>query len=86
MDPVTSEMVEKIVFVVFFFGEQAKTKILKICEAFGASCYPAPKDITKQTQITQEVLSRLSELETTLDVGICHRNATLHSIGFRLIV
>ncbi|CAH1451990.1 unnamed protein product [Lactuca virosa] len=43
-------------------------------------------DITKQTQITQEVLSRLSELETTLDVGIRHRNAALHSIGFRLIV
>ncbi|KAL7594659.1 hypothetical protein Lser_V15G28279 [Lactuca serriola] len=86
MDPVTSEMVEKTVFVVFFSGEQAKTKILKICEAFGASCYPVPEDTTKQTQITQEVLSRLSELETTLDVGIRHRNAALHSIGFRLIV
>ncbi|KAL4561228.1 hypothetical protein LXL04_033391 [Taraxacum kok-saghyz] len=70
--PVTSEMVEKTVFVVFFSGEQAKTKILKICEAFGASCYP--------------VLSRLSELETTLDVGIRHRNAAPHSIGFRLTV
>ncbi|KAL4585916.1 hypothetical protein LXL04_010543 [Taraxacum kok-saghyz] len=66
--PVTSEMVEKTVFVVFFSGEQAKTKILKICEAFGASCYP--------------VLSRLSELETTLDVGIRHRNVLLIPLGF----
>jgi len=43
------------VFVVFFSGEQARTKILKICEAFGANCYPVPEDISKQRQITREV-------------------------------
>uniref|UniRef100_A0A5B7AFV2 V-type proton ATPase subunit a n=1 Tax=Davidia involucrata TaxID=16924 RepID=A0A5B7AFV2_DAVIN len=85
MDPVSAEMVEKTVFVVFFSGEQAKTKILKICEAFGANCYPVPEDITKQRQITREVLSRLSELEATLDAGIRHRNEALSSIGFHLM-
>ncbi|KAA8543992.1 hypothetical protein F0562_021831 [Nyssa sinensis] len=85
MDPVSAEMVEKTVFVVFFSGEQAKTKILRICEAFGANCYPVPEDITKQRQITREVLSRLSELETTLDAGIRHRNTALSSIGFHLM-
>ncbi|XP_059626733.1 V-type proton ATPase subunit a1 [Cornus florida] len=84
MDPVTTELVEKTVFVVFFSGEQAKTKILKICEAFGANCYPVPEDITKQRQITREVLSRLSELEATLDAGIRHRNKALTSIAFHL--
>ncbi|OMO77203.1 Vacuolar proton ATPase [Corchorus olitorius] len=84
MDPVSSEMVEKTVFVVFFSGEQARTKILKICEAFGANCYPVPEDISKQRQITREVLSRLSELETTLDAGIRHRNKALTSIGYHL--
>ena len=42
-------------FVVFFSGEQARIKILKICEAFGASCYPVPEDISKQRQIIREV-------------------------------
>ncbi|KAK2975383.1 hypothetical protein RJ640_012394 [Escallonia rubra] len=84
IDPVSTEMVEKTIFVVFFSGEQAKTKILKICEAFGASCYPVPDDITKQRQIIREVLSRLSELETTLDAGLSHRNKALTSIGFHL--
>ncbi|XP_028068774.1 V-type proton ATPase subunit a1-like [Camellia sinensis] len=83
-DPVSTEMVEKIVFVVFFSGEQAKTKILKICEAFGANCYSVPEDIMKQRQLTQEVLSRLSELEATLDAGTHHRNKALTSIGFQL--
>lgn len=47
--------VEKTVFVVFFSGEQARSKILKICEAFSANCYPVPDDLNKQRQITQEV-------------------------------
>ncbi|PQP92141.1 V-type proton ATPase subunit a1 [Prunus yedoensis var. nudiflora] len=76
--------VEKTVFVVFFSGLQAKTKILKICEAFGANCYPVPEDITKQRQITREVSSRLAELEETLDAGIRHRNKALTSVGFHL--
>ncbi|XP_042506300.1 V-type proton ATPase subunit a1-like isoform X2 [Macadamia integrifolia] len=80
MDHVLAEKVEKTVFVVFFSGEQARTKILKICDAFGANCYPVPEDITKQGQITQEVLSRLSELEATLEAGIRHRNKALTSI------
>ncbi|PPD71896.1 hypothetical protein GOBAR_DD31214 [Gossypium barbadense] len=84
MDPLSAEMVEKTVFVVHFSGEQARTKILKICEAFGASCYPVPDDISKQRQITREVSSHLSELETTLDAGIRHRNKALTSIGYHL--
>ncbi|TYJ18291.1 hypothetical protein E1A91_A09G113900v1 [Gossypium mustelinum] len=84
MDPLSAEMVKKTVFVVFFSGEQARTKILKICEAFGANCYPVPEDFSKQRQITREILSRLSELETTLDAGICHQNKALTSIGYHL--
>ncbi|OIW03943.1 hypothetical protein TanjilG_30219 [Lupinus angustifolius] len=84
MDPVSSEMIEKTVFVVFFSGEQARTKILKICEAFGANCYPVPEDITKQRQITREVSSRLTDLEATLDAGIRHRNKALASVGVHL--
>ncbi|XP_052185707.1 V-type proton ATPase subunit a1-like isoform X2 [Diospyros lotus] len=84
LDPVSAEMVEKMVFVVFFSGEQAKAKILKICEAYGANCYPIPEDITKQRQLAREVLSRLSELESTLDAGIRHRNKALNSIENQL--
>ncbi|KAL2328666.1 hypothetical protein Fmac_022093 [Flemingia macrophylla] len=77
VDPISAEMVEKTVFVVFFSGEQARTKILKICDAFGANCYPVPEHISKQRQITSEVSSRLTDLEATLDAGISHRNKAL---------
>ncbi|KAL2239483.1 UNVERIFIED_CONTAM: V-type proton ATPase subunit a1, partial [Sesamum indicum] len=84
LDPATNELVEKIVFVVFFSGEQARVKILKICEAFGANCYPVAEDTIRRRQITREVLSHLSDLETTLEAGLRHRDKALISIGFHL--
>lgn len=51
----TALQVQKSVFVVFFSGERAKSKILKICEAFGANRYPFPEDLSKQAQMITEV-------------------------------
>lgn len=45
----------KNVFVIFYSGERAKSKILKICDAFGANCYPFTDDLGKQFQMTTEV-------------------------------
>lgn len=47
--------VDKVVFVVFFAGERARTKIMKICEAFGANRYPFPEEPPKQRQMRSEV-------------------------------
>ncbi|XP_057827515.1 V-type proton ATPase subunit a1 isoform X2 [Cryptomeria japonica] len=83
-DPVLSEMVPKVVFVIFFSGDRAKTKILKICETFGANRYPFPEDASQQRQIMVEVSERLTELQTTVDAGIRHRNNVLITIGYQL--
>ena len=40
--------VSKNTFVVFYSGERAKAKILKICDAFRANRYPFPEDLAKQ--------------------------------------
>ncbi|GKA19918.1 V-type proton ATPase subunit A3-like protein [Tanacetum coccineum] len=57
--PLLKDQVEKNVFVVFFSRERAKSKILKICEAFGANRYPYAEDLGKQTQMITEVLTIL---------------------------
>lgn len=82
-DPVSGQKVEKNVFVVFYSGERAKTKILKICEAFGANRYPFSEDLGKQRQMIDEVSQRLSELKTTIDVGLLHRDNLLKTIGYQ---
>lgn len=42
-------------FVIFYSGERAKSKILKICDAFGANRYPFPEDLATQLHTIQEV-------------------------------
>lgn len=54
--------VEKNVFVIFYSGERAKNKILKICEAFGANRYPFTDDLGKQFQMTKEVITFVGSL------------------------
>ncbi|CAH8344725.1 unnamed protein product [Eruca vesicaria subsp. sativa] len=81
IDPNSGEKAEKNVFVVFYSGERAKSKILKICEAFGANRYPFSEDLGKQAQMITEVSGRLTELKTTIDAGLGHRNILLHTIG-----
>ncbi|KFK30491.1 hypothetical protein AALP_AA7G268500 [Arabis alpina] len=81
IDPNSGEKAEKNVFVVFYSGERAKSKILKICEAFGANRYPFSEDLGKQAQMITEVSGRLAELKTTIDAGLGHRDMLLHTIG-----
>ncbi|KAK7341444.1 hypothetical protein VNO80_24374 [Phaseolus coccineus] len=80
-DPVSGEKTEKNVFVIFYAGEKAKAKILKICEAFGANRYPFAEELGKQAQMITEVSGRLLELKTTIDAGLLHRNNLLNTIG-----
>ncbi|KAL8060353.1 hypothetical protein ABFX02_02G019400 [Erythranthe guttata] len=81
IDPGTGDKVEKNVFAIFFSGERARVKILKICEAFGANRYSCNEDLGKQSQMISEVSGRLSELKTTIDAGLVHRGNLLQTIG-----
>ncbi|KAL6212847.1 hypothetical protein ACLB2K_018062 [Fragaria x ananassa] len=81
VDPVSGEKVEKNVFIIFYSGERAKSKILKICEAFGANRYPFTDDLGKQFQMITEVSGKISERKSTIDAGLLHRNSLLQTIG-----
>lgn len=82
VDPVSGEKVEKNVFVIFFSGERAKNKILKICDAFGANRYPFTDDLGKQFLMITEVSGKISELKITIDAGLLHRSNLLRTIGY----
>ncbi|PKI36579.1 hypothetical protein CRG98_043033 [Punica granatum] len=81
IDPISGEKVDKNVFVIFYSGERTKNKILKICEAFRANRYPVADDMARQYQMIREVSEKLSELKTTIDVGLLHRANMLQTIG-----
>ncbi|KAL5697367.1 V-type proton ATPase subunit a3 [Ranunculus cassubicifolius] len=80
-DPMSGEKVEKNVFVIFYSGDRAKNKILKICDAFGANRYPFAEDHGAQSQSITEASQRISELKTTIDVGLIQRDNLLKNIS-----
>lgn len=84
VDPTSGEKVDKNVFIAFFSGETAKSKIVKICEAFGANRYSFSDDPRKQQEMMTEVNAKLSELKTTIDVGYVHRDNVLSAIGSQI--
>jgi len=83
-DPASGEHVDKAVFVVFYAGERARAKILKICEAFAANRYPFPEDAARQRQMHAEVTARLRDLHTTISAGDDHRAGALAGIAVAL--
>ena len=68
-EPTTGEKTFKTVYVVFFAGERARNKIVKICEGFNANRYPFPEDFTRQRQMHAECTGRLTELRSTLEAS-----------------
>jgi len=83
-DPALGTKMEKSVFVVFFAGERARTKILKLCEAVGANRYPFPEDRSRQRHMNAEVNSRLRELHVTLEAGTRQSETLLGQIAQNL--
>ncbi|GMH36133.1 hypothetical protein BSKO_04001 [Bryopsis sp. KO-2023] len=83
-DPATGSSVEKSVFVVFFAGDRARTKIMKICEVYGANRYPFPEEPNRQRQMYSEVTMRLRELQSTIDAGEKLRMTVLTTLAASL--
>ncbi|KAL9993009.1 putative V-type ATPase, V0 complex, 116kDa subunit family [Helianthus debilis subsp. tardiflorus] len=81
IDPVQGEKVEKNVFIIFYSGERAKNKVLKICDAFGANRYPFTDDMGKRYQLITEVSGKISELKTTIEVGTLHWSSVVQAIA-----
>ncbi|CAJ2643000.1 unnamed protein product [Trifolium pratense] len=82
-DPLSGDKVHKNVFVIFYSGERVKSKIIKICDAFGANRYPFSDELGKQFQMMTEVSGRIAELKTTIDAGLLHRSTLLQKIGYQ---
>lgn len=54
----------KTVFIIFFQGEQLKTKVKKICEGCRATMYPCPEASAERKEMAQGVKGRLDDLTT----------------------
>ena len=76
-DPATGDDVYKSVFIIFFQGEQLKTKVRKICNGFRATLYPCPDTPNERRQMISHVSSRVDEINIVLKQTTDHRYRVL---------
>merc|ERR1712012_1027847 len=76
-DPVTGDQVHKSVFIIFFQGDQLKTRVKKICEGFRATLYPCPETPAERREIAVGVMTRIEDLNTVLGQTQEHRHRVL---------
>lgn len=78
-DPSSGVEVLKAVFIVFFQGDQLKSRVKKICEGFRASLYPCPESQAERREMAISVMTRIEDLNTVLNTTVDHRRRLLMS-------
>ncbi|XP_059489793.1 V-type proton ATPase 116 kDa subunit a 1 isoform X2 [Neocloeon triangulifer] len=76
-DPTTSDQVHKSVFIIFFQGDQLKSRVKKICEGFRATLYPCPEAPSDRREMAMGVMTRIEDLNTVLGQTQDHRHRVL---------
>ncbi|CAB3376664.1 Hypothetical predicted protein [Cloeon dipterum] len=76
-DPATSDQVHKSVFIIFFQGDQLKSRVKKICEGFRATLYPCPEAPSDRREMAMGVMTRIEDLNTVLNQTQDHRHRVL---------
>jgi len=76
-DPITGDQVYKSVFIIFFQGDQLKSRVKKICEGFRATLYPCPETPAERREMAIGVMTRIEDLNTVLGQTQDHRHRVL---------
>ncbi|GLG97673.1 V-type proton ATPase subunit a [Gryllus bimaculatus] len=76
-DPSNGDEVFKSVFIIFFQGDQLKTRVKKICEGFRATLYPCPEAPADRREMAMGVMTRIEDLNTVLGQTQDHRHRVL---------
>ncbi|XP_078484065.1 V-type proton ATPase 116 kDa subunit a 1-like isoform X7 [Ciona intestinalis] len=85
-DPHTGDTVNKCVFIIFFQGDQLKTRVKKICEGFRATLYPCPETPQERREIAIGVMTRIEDLQTVLNQTEDHRKIVLSQVALDIRV
>ncbi|EDO42481.1 predicted protein [Nematostella vectensis] len=80
-DPSTGDQVHKCVFIIFFQGDQLKSRVKKICEGFRASLYPCPETAAERREVAIGVETRIEDLQNVLSQTKDHRYRLLGTVA-----
>ncbi|XP_064397872.1 V-type proton ATPase 116 kDa subunit a 1-like [Halichondria panicea] len=80
-DPTTGVLENKIVFILFFQGDQLRTRVRKICDGFRATLYQCPETADERAQMVGQVAARISDLQSVLQTTEEHSITQLTEIA-----
>nr|CAH8828103.1 unnamed protein product [Trichobilharzia regenti] len=83
-DLTTGASVHKSVFLVFFQGDQLRSRVKKICDGFHATLYPCPDSQADRRNMAIEVMGQIQDLETVLTQTKQHRQRILETAAKNL--
>lgn len=83
-DPSTGDQVYKTTFIIFFQGNQLKSRVKKICEGFRATLYPCPETQQERREMAIGVMTRIEDLQVVLRQTEEHRDRVLASAAKNL--
>jgi V-type H+-transporting ATPase subunit a len=63
-------LVYKTVFILFFQGDQLRSKVKKICDGFKATSYPCPENAKERKEMSDAISIRIQELKNVLDQSL----------------
>ena len=70
-----------MVFILFFQGDQLRSRVRKICEAFRATLYQCPDTTSERQKMMIAVGQRIQDLRSVLDTTEEHSMIQLSEIG-----
>ncbi|CAC5402301.1 ATPeV0A [Mytilus coruscus] len=62
--------IHKSVFIIFFQGDQLKSRVRKICEGFKATLYPCPENPQERNEMLNGVLNQTKDHRNRVLVGV----------------
>lgn len=71
----------KVVFILFFQGDQLRSRVRKICEGFRATLYQCPETATERQEMMGAVEQRIVDLESVLQTTEQHSITQLSGVA-----
>ena len=71
----------KVVFILFFQGDELRSRVRKICEAFHATLYQCPETAAERDKMNVAVAQRIEDLQSVLQTSKEHCTSQLKEIA-----
>ena len=75
------DAIRKSVFLIFFQGDQLKSRVKKICEGFRCTLYPCPEQAEERQKLLTGVMQQLQDLNTVIGRTNDHRLLVLSGVA-----